>query len=184
MMELMFPSAPATTVVETESRQDGSYGGALEPRHTDGQGARGVQLRAYNKDRAIDLPAEIKLKVRVFLMGDKAKTADESRDRFNGGETDRATRNQDVERGEGTVIELSYTDPEISIYGVKLDLMETQGLEGALVVMKWQGIMRVDGQTVSDICTLADYPTHIMEGAWECDLMEKHELLVLDNGCT
>ena len=180
MMDLMFPSAPATTVVETESRRDGSFAGALEPSHASGQGARGEQLRAYNKDRAIELPAEITLKIMVYLMGERVANADESRDRFDGLKGKAAH----AERGEAVEIELTFTDPLTTIYGVKLAIMETQNLVGALVVMKWQGVLRVDGMTVSDICSLADYPSHVMEGTWDCDLMEKHELLVLDNGCT
>jgi|EP01043_Picozoa_sp_COSAG02_P002063 hypothetical protein len=182
MMDLMFP-ATAAPVVEKESRKDGTFGGALEPSHADGQGARGDTLRPYNKDRAIQLPAEIKLKIRVYLRGERAQNADESRNRFDregiGGATQTAAA-----RGEPTDIELTFNDPLTTIYGLKLQIMETQKLFGMLTVMKWQTILRVNGKTVSDICSLADYPNEVMEGEWEAEVMEKHELLVLDNGCT
>eukprot|EP01052_Picozoa_sp_SAG31_P033549 SAG31_NODE_3809_length_3863_cov_2.881775_2_plen_55_part_00 len=53
-----------------------------------------------------------------------------------------------------------------------------------LTVMKWQATLKVDGQVVSDICSFADYAAQVLDGVWTCDLKEKHELLVLDNGCT
>ena len=39
----MFP-ATSTPVVEKESRKDGTFAGALEPSHANGQGARGETL--------------------------------------------------------------------------------------------------------------------------------------------
>lgn len=181
-MDLMFP-ATSTPVVEKESRKDGTFAGALEPSHANGQGARGETLRPYNKDRAIQLPAEIKLKIRVYLMGERAQRGDQSRNRFdregNGGATQSTAA-----RSEPTDVELTFTDPLTTIYGLKLAIMETQNLFGMLTVMKWQTILHVDGKTVSDICSLADYANHVMEGEWEAEVMEKHELLVLDNGCT
>ncbi len=182
MMDLMFP-ATAAPVVEKESRKDGTFAGALEPSHADGQGARGDTLRPYNRDRSIQLPDEIKLKVRVHLRGERAQKGDESRNRFDREGNGGATQTSAV-RGEPIDIELTFTDPLTTIYGAKLQIMETQNLCGMLTVMKWQTILRVNGKIVSDICSLADYPNEIMEGVWEAEVMEKHELLVLDNGCT
>jgi hypothetical protein len=182
MMDLMFP-ATSTPVVEKESRKDGTFAGALEPSHSAGQGARGNTLRPYNKDRAIQLPDEIKLKVKVYLMGERVLSADESRNRFDRDGQGGATQSS-ATRGDGVDVELTFTDPLTTIYGLKLAIMETQNLTGALTVMKWQTVLKVDGQTVSDICSLADYATHLMEGVWDAEVMEKHELLVLDNGCT
>ena len=119
------------------------------------------------------------IKMHTKLLGARVASADESRNRFGLGE--REQQHQVVVENEH---ELKFTDPECTVYSMKLRIMELNNLVGSLVVMKWQAVVRVDGQIVSDICSLADYAEHVLAGKWDCVLQEKHELLVLDNGCT
>merc|ERR1719231_846236 len=112
------------------------------------------------------------------MLGQRVVEKDDSRNRFGRG---------DDELKEGLVtdtIELTFDDPETTIYSAKLQILEGQGLGGMLTVMKWQATLKVDGQVVSDICSFSDYADKVLNGVWTCDLKEKHELLVLDNGCT
>jgi hypothetical protein len=188
MMDLMFPAAPAADASADRSH----YGGALESSACyeadadnmraateHGQGHVGRTLRACNRDRSVKLPSKFFITIQTRLMGQRVADQDESRNRFGQGERDE--KHAVVSE---TTHSIEITDPECTIYSVKLAVMELSQLVGALVVMKWQAVLRVDGQIVSDICSLADYGNHVLDGTWDCVLQEKHELLVLDNGCT
>merc|ERR1719223_2285336 len=144
-MELMFPSAPPQSGADRSH-----YGGALEStacyQHGDqtalnrGQGHVGRTLQAGNKDRAIKLPSPVSLTISVKKLGQRVATKDESRNRFGHGEREAA--HEVLAEGQHTFD----FEPQCTIYSMKLAVMEPKGLVGALVVMKWQAVLRLDGQ--------------------------------------
>jgi hypothetical protein len=85
----------------------------------------------------------------TVITGERTAKGDESRTRF--GHAD------DVDHSAQTTEDVTLeVDPESTVYGTKLAIMELKGLVGHLVVMKWQAVLTVDGQVVFDINTMAD----------------------------